>query len=107
MFSWDTPTAKLRLVAFVEGISYLVLLFVAMPLKYLMGMPLSVRITGSIHGALFVGLAALAFSVFLSQKRTFRWGLELFVASLIPFGTFVLDGRLRREDEAFRKGAEA
>ena len=49
-----TALRQLRLVALLEGASFLVLLFVAMPLKYLAGMPLAVRIAGSIHGALFI-----------------------------------------------------
>ena len=56
---FDTPPARLRAIAYVEGWSYLVLLFVAMPLKYGADMPLAVRIVGSLHGFLFVWLALL------------------------------------------------
>ena len=55
-----TALRQLRLVAFLEGSSFLVLLFIAMPLKYLAGLPLAVRVAGSVHGLLFlVFLAAL------------------------------------------------
>ena len=55
-----TALRQLRLVALLEGTSFLVLLFVAMPLKYLAGLPLAVRIVGSLHGLLFLMfLAAL------------------------------------------------
>lgn len=48
-----TPISCLRVVAFAEGCSYLLLLRVAMPLKYFAGLPLAVKIVGSLHGALF------------------------------------------------------
>ncbi len=104
MFRFDTPTAHLRSMAFWEGISYLVLLGVAMPLKYLAGMPLAVRIVGSLHGALFVWLMLLILAGLRSRGRSLGWGAKIFVASLIPFGTFALDGQLKREDEEFRAG---
>lgn len=99
---FDTPTARLRAIAFTEGVSYLVLLFVAMPLKYLAGEPLVVRITGSVHGFLFVWLMLAILTGILQRGRTLGWGVRLGVLSLIPFGTFFADGDLRREDEAWR-----
>lgn len=95
-----TPLRRFRLVALAEGISYLLLLFIAMPLKYLADMPGPVRATGSIHGALFV-----AFCVTLAHAAfARRWSLVriviAFVSSLVPFGTFVFDRSLRAEEEA-------
>lgn len=92
-----TPVGRLRAIALVEGVSYLVLLGVAMPLKYLAGSPEAVKAVGWAHGVLFVlfliSLAEVAF------KR--RWRLVrvfvAFVAALVPFGTFALDARLRRD----------
>jgi integral membrane protein len=92
-----TPVGRLRAIALVEGVSYLVLLGVAMPLKYFAGLPEAVKAVGWAHGVLFVlfliSLAEVAF------KR--RWRLTrivaAFVSALVPFGTFVLDARLRRE----------
>lgn len=98
----DTPPARLRAIAFVEGISYLVLLFVAMPLKYFAGMPLAVRVVGSLHGALFVLLALLTLQAMRTRGKTFGWGLRIGVASLIPFGTFFLDKELRADDDEYR-----
>ena len=100
-----TPIGRLRFVAFVEGCSYLALLGVAMPLKYLAGMPLAVRIVGSIHGGLF-----LVFCVALLQAMlAARWSLlrsgVIFASSLVPFGTFFVDGFLKREDESHRLAA--
>ena len=102
-----TPIGRLRFVGIVEGISYLVLLGVAMPLKYLAGMPLAVRWVGWAHGLLFV-LFCLAL---LGAMRAHRWSLAraawVFVAALVPFGTCAIDGRLRREDAESGRGARA
>ena len=54
-----TPLRQLRLVALLEGTSFVVLLFIAMPLKYLADLPLAVRIVGSVHGALFLMFLAV------------------------------------------------
>ena len=93
-----TAIGRLRAVGLVEGVSFLVLLGIAMPLKYLAGIPMAVKVVGWAHGVLFIlYVAALA-----QAAMTGRWGLGrvavAFVASLLPFGTFVLDGRLRREE---------
>lgn len=88
------PTERFRLVAWLEGISYLLLLFIAMPLKYLADMPLMVKYTGWAHGLLFVlyliFLLEVAFRYKWSFKKLFLGGL----ASLLPFGPFVFDKKL-------------
>jgi integral membrane protein len=99
---FDTPTARLRAVAFLEGWSYLVLLFGAMPLKYWGGMPLAVRIVGSAHGALFIAFALLTLQGMLTRGKSLGWGLRIGVASLIPFATFFLERDLRADDDAYR-----
>ena len=86
---------RFRSTAFAEGVSYLVLLFIAMPLKYGLDWPLAVRVVGSIHGALFVAYVLLALFAALEQKWTSRFCIVVFVASLIPFGTFWLDKKLQ------------
>lgn len=88
---------QFRVVAYVEGISFLLLLGVAMPLKYLADLPLAVRIMGSLHGALFV-----AFVVTLARAAGSRgWPVTrsawMFASSLVPFGMLVLDRALQRE----------
>jgi len=102
IFRFDTPPARLRAVAFLEGLSYVLLLFVAMPLKHLAGQPLAVRIVGSIHGLLFVLLAVQTIQAMRTRGKPFGWGVRVAVASLLPFGTFFLDRGLRADDEAFR-----
>ena len=103
VLSFDTPTARLRAVAFIEGISYVLLLFVAMPLKYLADLPLAVRIVGSAHGFLFVWLALLTLNGMLHRGRPFGWAFKIGILSLVPFGTFFLDKQLKQEDLRFRE----
>jgi len=99
---FDTPTARLRAVAFLEGLSYLALLFIAMPLKYLADQPLAVRIAGSLHGLLFVSLMLAILQGLRKRGKPFAWGLRIGIASVLPFGTFFLDRELCAEDEAER-----
>jgi integral membrane protein len=92
-----TPLRHLRLVAFLEGTSFLVLLFIAMPLKYLAGLPLAVRVVGSVHGVLFLMFLVVLYRA--GSERGWpppRW-LIAFLASVVPFGTFMFDRSLRRE----------
>ena len=90
----------LRILGNVEGVSYLLLLFIAMPLKYAYNMPMAVKITGMAHGVLFV---AYCMVLALCMKK-FRWklgfGVYLFIATLIPLGTFVTDRKLKFLPEA-------
>jgi integral membrane protein len=88
---FNTTIGKLRLIGFAEGISYLVLLFIAMPLKYSWGKPEMVRICGSIHGVLFV----LYVMYVLLCKTEYRWDnqkmIKLVLISMVPFGNFYAD----------------
>lgn len=88
---------QLRVVAFLEGLSFVLLLFVAMPLKYYAGMPLAVRIVGSVHGLLFVVFCAALARAAIASEWPLRRSLLAFVSSLVPFGTFVFDRSLKRE----------
>lgn len=73
-----------------EGYSYLALLLIAMPLKYMADMPLAVRIAGSIHGALFVAFVVIIFLMLNKKLITLENAVYAFLLSLIPFGTFFL-----------------
>ena len=101
-----TVLRQLRLVAFLEGSSFVLLLFVAMPLKYLAGYPLAVRIAGSIHGALFLLFLVALYRAAEDRAWPFRRSLTAFVASLLPFGTFVFDASLRREIDSLKTVAD-
>ena len=83
-------THKFLTIGKLEGYSYLALLFIAMPLKYMADMPLAVRITGSLHGALFVAFVILIFMMVRKKLLTIENALYAFILSLVPFGTFFL-----------------
>jgi integral membrane protein len=87
----QTTLGRLRVIAFIEGVSFLILLFIAMPLKYIWGNPLAVRQVGSAHGLLFV-----LYVMFVVLCRVeYRWPARkvwiLMVLSIIPFGNFYAD----------------
>ncbi len=90
---------RFRMVAIAEGISFLVLLGIAMPLKYLLDMPMAVKIVGWLHGALFVTFIYFAFEIFTSFKKEILWLGKAFLASIIPFGTFIFDRELKMEEQ--------
>ena len=87
-----------RIVAFLEGVSYILLLFIAVPIKYLLDDPTYVKLLGMPHGILFV--AYIIFSVI--GKNKFKWSYKEFfivsTASLIPFGTFYVDKKYLRKN---------
>ena len=85
----------LRLLGNVEGISYLLLLGVAMPMKYYFEMPMAVKITGMAHGVLFVAYCLVLALCMKNFNWTLKFGVYLFIATLITFGTFVTDRKLR------------
>ena len=87
-----------RMIALAEGISFLTLLCIAMPMKYFMGMPEVVRVVGSIHGGLFMLYVGLLAVVHFRHRWSLLFSLYAFVASIIPFGTFVLDKQLRAKE---------
>ncbi len=91
---------RLRTIGKAEGLSYLLLLGIAMPLKYLAGMPMAVSVVGSIHGLLFVVFCFALLHALLSTPLTFKWSVIAFVASLLPFGPFVIDRHLKTFETA-------
>ena len=93
----QTTIGKFRVVAILEGISYLFLLLIAMPLKYAAHYPLAVQYGGWLHGLLFVLYMLLLAMVWQQYKWGFGKVLWAFAASLIPFGSFVLDRQLKNQ----------
>jgi integral membrane protein len=98
-----TPVGRFRIVAFWEGISFLLLLFVAMPLKYGLGIDVAVRIVGMTHGVLFLGdCVTLAFA---GRRLGARRSLLAFVIAFVPGGTFWLEARLRQDEHELERRA--
>lgn len=92
-----TPFSRFRTIAILEGISFLILLFIAMPLKYLADMPKAVKMAGSLHGLLFVLFIVFLYEVKDKENWSFGKTGMAFLASVIPFGTFWFDKKLAKE----------
>ena len=88
---------RFRMIGIAEGISFLVLLLIAMPLKYLFHIPEAVKIFGWVHGALFITFIYFAFEVMGTFKKNIGWFAKAFAAAIIPLGTFVFDKQLKKE----------
>ncbi|AYA37339.1 DUF3817 domain-containing protein [Hymenobacter oligotrophus] len=94
---FSSTLGRLRVAGFLEGLSFLVLLGIAMPLKYLMGQPEAVKHVGMAHGLLFVLYVLLLIMATIEHSWSVRKAALGFVASLVPFGTFWADKKLFRE----------
>lgn len=94
---FKSTMGRFRLAAVIEGISYLILLLVAMPLKYLAHYNHAVLYTGWVHGILFIIFLILLLTVWIKYKWSFGKVLFAFLMSIIPFGTFMLDKKLKKE----------
>jgi len=94
----------LRKIGFAEGLSWLLLLGVAMPLKYMAGEPMPVKIVGWIHGLLFIGFLIQLYRV----QSAYRWPLKKTVlgilAAFLPFGTWIFDAQLKKQEQALTTG---
>lgn len=91
-----TTIGRLRVVGFLEGVSFLVLLGVAMPLKYAWGEPQAVRVVGMAHGVLFLAYVALAAQAWSEHDWPWKRAAALVASSLVPFGTFYADAKWLR-----------
>ncbi len=93
----QTPLGRLRILGFVEGVSFLLILFVTMPLKYYFDQPGPNKVIGMLHGILFISYCYLV--VYVGTRKGWSWkniGLGL-LASIVPFGTFWADWKIFRE----------
>ena len=93
----DKKLSWLRKAGIAEGISFLVLLGIAMPLKYIFKLPMAVKICGWAHGILFVAFLFLAWEYKTDKNRSFKWFAIAFLAAIIPTGTFFFDKKLKEE----------
>lgn len=92
----NTKKEKFRKIAKIEGYSFLILLFIAMPLKYLAGILIATKIVGMIHGTLWMGYLYMQYEASNEQKWNFKFNIFAFLMSVIPFGTFYLNKKLNR-----------
>ena len=92
----STNIGRLRIIGFLEGISLLVLIFIAVPLKYIGHDPSVVKTMGPIHGALFLLFIVNAVSVGVAQKWQLKTTSKVLLACIIPFGTFYIDRKILR-----------
>jgi integral membrane protein len=90
----------LRAVSLTEGVSYLLLLMVAMPLKYIWDQPLAVKFVGWAHGLLFMALGALLLLAMLRAALPFRLAVIVGIAALLPAGPFFADRLLKRHQQS-------
>ena len=94
--------ARFRITGLVEGVSYLLLVFIAMPFKYLGDMPGPVRYLGWAHGILFVAYCWYLLLAMMALSWPFGRGVKLMIAALVPFGTFLTHKRLVADEAACR-----
>lgn len=88
---------KFRLVSLLEGVSFLLLLFVAMPLKYQMGVPQAVTVMGWAHGLLFIAYVSMAMNLSNRQGWSGMFSTMVVLAGMVPFACFFLEKRLKKE----------
>lgn len=91
--------SRFRIVSFLEGLSYIFLLFVAMPLKHFLGLDEVVRYTGWVHGLLFISLIYGLVEITMFEKWSAKRFILGFVCALLPFGPFYFDWKLKKELE--------
>ncbi|MDA9589925.1 MAG: DUF3817 domain-containing protein [Opitutae bacterium] len=97
MIRFDTTLNRIRSIGIFEAISFLLLLGVAMPLKYIFDQPEMVRVVGMAHGVLWILYVGLAGLGQLDYKWPLKTTILLLIASLLPFGPIIADVKLLKE----------
>jgi integral membrane protein len=94
---FKTHLGRLRVIAMLEGWSLLLLLFIAMPVKYLLGVPEATQAIGLIHGVLFVIFIGATGVIGIVQKWNLIRVFVVMASSVVPFGTFYIDRKILRK----------
>lgn len=94
----NTALGRFRLISAIEGLSYLVLVFIAMPIKYIGGDPSYVKFFGMAHGVLFIIFMISLFEGKLKEKWSLNFSFQLFVLSLIPFGAILIEKKVKPKE---------
>ena len=100
-----SPIDFFRTMGFIEGTTLIVLLFIAMPLKYWAGYPEVVTITGSIHGFFFILYVLTIAYVTLKIRWNYKWMVSAVLVAFIPFGNYILDIKLQKSTLASKQPA--
>lgn len=87
-----------KIVALLEGISLLTLLFFAMPMKYAFGQPIYVQMVGMSHGLLFIGYMLLAIMLKYEKNWNAKKLAIISFASIVPFGTFYIEKKYLKNE---------
>ncbi|CAN5820916.1 DUF3817 domain-containing protein [soil metagenome] len=98
-----SPIPFLRLITLIEAVSFLVLLLIAMPLKYMAGIPLAVKIVGWVHGVLFVTFCFALLKTMLQARWSIFRAALIFVAALLPVVPFFIDRRMSGYEKEFQQ----
>jgi integral membrane protein len=93
-----TSLGRFAIISMLEGLSLLLLVLVAVPVKYFFKDPMAVKILGPIHGGLFLLYIVMCIPVVLDRKWKFLTVIKLMVASLIPFGFIYVDQKIVRPE---------
>ncbi|SEM97377.1 integral membrane protein [Paenisporosarcina quisquiliarum] len=97
-----TTLGQLRIAGILDGISLVILLFIAMPLKYWMDIPMAVTIAGSVHGFIFVSYVLVIFYAQIRLRWNIIWSLLALAVAFIPFGNFFYDWQLKKMETRFQ-----
>ncbi|CAG9620967.1 DUF3817 domain-containing protein [Sutcliffiella rhizosphaerae] len=92
----NTTMQRFRMMGLVEGGSLLVLLFIAMPLKYGLDIPQAVSVVGALHGFLFIAYVLFVAYITIKIRWSIKWVAGAFIVAFIPFGNIVFDNYLKK-----------
>ncbi len=102
MHSLNTSLGRLRVIGWGEGVSFLILLGGAMPLKYFADWPHAVRVVGMAHGVLFMLYVLAAIHAALDRNWPWKRTALVLLASVLPAGPFIVDAKILRDEEPGR-----
>ncbi len=91
----------LRKISYIEGLSLIILFFIAMPIKYVLGEPVAVRIAGTIHGLLWLTFLYALYTAYNKNRFDKNLTISIFILSVIPFGFFFIEKQLNQFKESF------
>lgn len=85
---------RLRILSLIEGLSLVLLVFFAVPMKYMFDLPVFVRVIGMAHGVLFLGLVFMTIMVGIEYGWKFKRIAAILISSVVPFGCFYVEQKI-------------